>query len=354
MVERAARRHRRPARQPLHAPAAPGHGLRQPPVRRRAVARRAGRLLRADARRMAGIERPGRRQRRLPGARAPGTCTTTSTPTARSCSAASRAARSARCRSPARPASSRPSSTPDDPVHTPRGLNIANPAVEQSLADAVTDLRRRGHPARRAAARLAVRAPRRRADPDPRRPRQRRRLQRDQRRLGRLRREPRLPERAARLELRDGDAVHRRRCPVDTRTILTYSQSTEPELALLRRPDADVLQQAVGRRGLLRGRDRGRPEPPGDGDLRAGPATRARRARRRCACPLVPAYRASARRPTARTGRRSRSPRAPRRPDVGQPDRRDARRRTGRPRTSIGFVRLGVQVGAPGAPETRT
>ena len=33
-----------------------------------------------------------------------------------------------------------------DPVHTPRGLNIANPAVEQSFADAVSDLRNAGIP----------------------------------------------------------------------------------------------------------------------------------------------------------------------------------------------------------------
>jgi acyl-homoserine-lactone acylase len=34
----------------------------------------------------------------------------------------------------------------NDPVHTPSGLNIANPAVEQSFADAVTDLRNSGIP----------------------------------------------------------------------------------------------------------------------------------------------------------------------------------------------------------------
>jgi acyl-homoserine-lactone acylase len=32
----------------------------------------------------------------------------------------------------------------NDPVHTPNGLNVANPAVEQSFADAVTDLRNAG------------------------------------------------------------------------------------------------------------------------------------------------------------------------------------------------------------------
>jgi acyl-homoserine-lactone acylase len=34
----------------------------------------------------------------------------------------------------------------NDPVHTPNGLNIANPAVEQSFADAVSDLRNAGIP----------------------------------------------------------------------------------------------------------------------------------------------------------------------------------------------------------------
>jgi acyl-homoserine-lactone acylase len=34
----------------------------------------------------------------------------------------------------------------NDPVHTPRGLNIGNPAVQQSFADAVTDLRNSGIP----------------------------------------------------------------------------------------------------------------------------------------------------------------------------------------------------------------
>jgi hypothetical protein len=34
----------------------------------------------------------------------------------------------------------------NDPVHTPNGLNVANPAVEQSFADAVSDLRNAGIP----------------------------------------------------------------------------------------------------------------------------------------------------------------------------------------------------------------
>ena len=102
-------------------------------------------------RRMTGLERPGGRQRRLPGAARPGTCTTTSTRTARSCSGGSRAARSARCPWPARRASTRRSSTPNDPVHTPRGLNIANPRRRAVV-------RRRGHrPARARASRSTLR-----------------------------------------------------------------------------------------------------------------------------------------------------------------------------------------------------
>ncbi|MEJ7715638.1 MAG: hypothetical protein WKF40_08040 [Thermoleophilaceae bacterium] len=56
--------HRRPAGQPLHARPAPGHGLRQPPARRRAVARPAGRAvpLQPRPRRLA---RPGERGRRV-------------------------------------------------------------------------------------------------------------------------------------------------------------------------------------------------------------------------------------------------------------------------------------------------
>ena len=75
----------------------------------------------------------------------------------------------------------------NDAVHTPRGLNIANPAVEQSLADAVTDLRDAGIPLdaplrgwqyeRRGSERIPIHGG----------PGTRRRLQRDQRRLGRLR-----------------------------------------------------------------------------------------------------------------------------------------------------------------------
>ena len=148
----------------------------------------------------------------------------------------------------------------NDGVHTPNGLNIANPAVEQSFADAVQDLTRRRHPARRGARppgsrRLAVRAARIAEDPDPRRAGRRRRLQRDQRRLDRLGREPGLHERPARLELRDGGELHGRRLPErhphDPHLLAVH----RPGLALVQGPDGDVLEQAVGGRGVLRERD---------------------------------------------------------------------------------------------------
>ena len=84
-------------------------------------------------------QRPGRRERGLPGARRRGTSATTSTPRARCCSAASRA-RAAR-RVPA--AHAGVYTTPfdaADPVNTPRGLNTATRRSQPALADAVNDL----------------------------------------------------------------------------------------------------------------------------------------------------------------------------------------------------------------------
>ena len=153
----------------------------------------------------------------------------------------------------------------NDPVHTPNGLNIANPAVEQSFADAVSDLRNAGIPLdaplrdwqyeRRGSERIPIHGG----------PGGVGRVQRDQRRLDRA---P-APTPATRNVPHGSSFVMVAQftddpdCPVDTRTILTYSQSTNP-IAVLRRPDAHVLQQGVGGRALLRGRDRGRPEPRGD------------------------------------------------------------------------------------------
>ena len=75
----APQRHRRAARRQVRPALAREGRARQPPVPRRALARRPGDALRAGAGRHAPrLERPGRRLRRLPAARATGTCATTS------------------------------------------------------------------------------------------------------------------------------------------------------------------------------------------------------------------------------------------------------------------------------------
>ena len=116
-------------------------------------------------------------------------------------------------------------------MHTPNGLNIANPAVEQSFADAVNDLRNAGIPLdaplrgdwqyeRRGSEQIPIHGG----------PGDRRRVQRDQRRLGLGSGPnpgyPNVPHGSSFVMAAqftdDAD------CPVDTRTILTYSQSTNP------------------------------------------------------------------------------------------------------------------------------
>src|SRR6476620_1520113 len=64
---------------------------------------------------------------------------------------------------------------------------------------------------------------------------------------------PGLPERAARLELRDDLAVHEwlPRVALDPH-VFAFD---EPVVAVLRRPDAHVQPQAVARHALLRARD---------------------------------------------------------------------------------------------------
>jgi acyl-homoserine-lactone acylase len=113
----------------------------------------------------------------------------------------------------------------NDPVHTPNGLNIANPAVEQSFADAVTDLRDAGIPLdaplrgyqyeRRGSERIPIHG-----GPGS---------------VGVFNAinvgwsppsgYPNVPHGSSFVmaaQFTDGD------CPVDARTILTYSQSTNP------------------------------------------------------------------------------------------------------------------------------
>src|SRR5207237_1241485 len=85
-------------------------------------------------------------------------------------------------------------------------------------------------------------------DPHPRRARHRWPVQRDQRALEAA---GRLARRAARLELRDGHPVPEDGLPEEPLDphLLAVGQ---PELAVLRGPDADVLAEEVGRPAVLR------------------------------------------------------------------------------------------------------
>ena len=112
---------------------------------------------------------------------------------------------------------------PDDPVNTPNGLNTGSPGVRAALADAVKELRDLGIPLDAKPARLAVRAARRRAHPDPRRPGRPRRLQRDQRPV---RGSQGLPGRWQRVELRDGRAPDRAAARSRGRSSPTRSRRT--------------------------------------------------------------------------------------------------------------------------------
>ena len=121
---------------------------------------------------------------------------------------------------------------PADPVNTPRGLNTDNPLVGAALADAVTDLARRRHPARRDAARVPVRGSRRQGDPDPRRPGNARGVQRDQRAW-----DPQAgyPERPARLQLHRRDRLRGKRgCPVKAAHLRHLRPVREPALVATR------------------------------------------------------------------------------------------------------------------------
>ena len=110
------------------------------------------------------------------------------------------------------------------------------------------------HPARRGVRRLPLRAARRGADPDPRRPRHPGGLQRDRRPLGSRRR---LQRHHRRLELRDGRLVRGRlRARPHDPHLLAVG---EPGLRVLRRPDADVLGEAVEQPAVLPQRRSKRP-----------------------------------------------------------------------------------------------
>ena len=222
----AARGHRRPARQPLHAPAAAGHGVHEPPVRRRAVARRARRPSARRTRSMTGSNGPVDVSAACPVLRGLGP--------ARQPRLERRdpvpALRDPRAR---RGAGGRHARALHDAVRrrTTRctrrtGSTSPTRSVEQSFADAVTDLRSAGIPLDAPLRGYQYERRGTRADPDPRRPghasaSSTRSTSAGRRRAG-------LPERAARLELRVHDAVHGRRARRRA-SILTYSQSTNPD-----------------------------------------------------------------------------------------------------------------------------
>ena len=300
---------------PAQPPGRPEHRLQQPPVRRRALARRAGRLLRGRPRRHAAGQRgPGRRQRRLPGARGlgparrPRLARGDPLPPLRHAGAAGRRRRW----SATRP-STRRRFDAHDPVNTPERPQHRQPAGRAGARRRGLGPRRRRHPPRRAAARLPVREARRREDPDPRRPRRRRRLQRDQRQLGRPAGRAGLPEHPPRLELRDGHPVHRtalrRRRPLDPH-LLAVGQ---PGLALLRptRPGCSRT-----RSGSTRPSARTRSAEPGpDLDHDPGLPARGLRAARRSAgrAPTGAARHRSKARRRKRSCKAQRRPRARRR-----------------------------------------
>ena len=144
---------------------------------------------------------------------------------------------------------------PNDPVNTPRGLNTDNSTVRAALADSVKELRDQGIP-------LDARL---------------REYQYE------MRGKERIPIHggpgglgvfnaiSAPFKAREGfpDIVHGSsfvmaahlngtRCP-DSRSILTYSLSANPDSPSLRRPDPALLAQALGGHALLRRGDPARP-----------------------------------------------------------------------------------------------
>ena len=162
--------------------------------------------------------RPGRRLRGLPGARRLGP--------ARRPRLERRAAvsplRVARCwRAPAESCRRRPCSrTPfdvDDPVHTPNGLNTANPNRRRRARRCGQRPRGVQHPARRTASRLSVRGPRHaKPDPDPRRPGQASASSTRSTCSWNGAPAARLQRRRPRLELRDGHGLRRGRLSQST------------------------------------------------------------------------------------------------------------------------------------------
>ena len=222
----------------------PQAGLPRPPVRGRAVAPAARRLLQrapgADRR-----QRPGRRQRSLPGARRLGRDAQPRQPRGDSVRRFAR-----QVSGPRRAAFTTPFDV-SDPVNTPvRARHRRTRTVGPALADAVTDLQRRGDPARRAARRLPVRAAR-----APRRSRStaaraaRASSTRSRTSGIRPRATPTSPHGSSFMMVDrvrpEGEVPEG---PLDPHLLGVG----EPELEALRRPDPDVLAEEVGRPALLR------------------------------------------------------------------------------------------------------
>ena len=189
---------------------------------------------------------------------------------------------------------------PTDPVNTPRGLNTDEPARSgRRCATRSPTCDGSAFPLDAHAARRPVRAARRREDPDPRRPRRpERRVQRDQRAVGGGRG---LPERAARLELRDGRAAGRTAAPTRARSSPTRSRRTRP-----RRTSATRRGCSAARSGstCASARTRSSPTRTCRHALRRGAVLEPPRADVRCRCAARERIRRFARRWAASARRR--------------------------------------------------
>ena len=239
-----------------------------------------------------------------------------------------------------------------DPVHTPNGLNIANPAVEQSFADAVSDLRNAGIPLdaplrdwqyeRRGSEKIPIHG-------GPGSVGVFNAINVGWTGSGANAGYSNVPHGSSFVMVAQftGDED----CPVDTRTILTYSQSTNPnspyfadqtrmfsnkqwvdeaycEDEIAADPNLEVHGDLASRRGY--------PRPKGATPLRV---------------PLVPAFRqCTVAGPHPRAAARVPVVRSPA-PDVGQPHRRHAGRRTAPPRTSPASCSSTCRSARPDAPD---
>ena len=220
----------------------------------------------------------------------------------------------------------------NDGVHTPNGLNIANPAVEQSFADAVDDLNNAGIPLDAAL--------------DPPGPDVWQYERRGSQKIP-IHGGPGDPEgifNAINVGWTGSGASPGYNnvphgssfvmaasftddaCPNDTRTILTYSQSTDPSSPWFKDQTEMFSNKEWVDEALLRERDPCRPEPRGDDDRRVDPATRDPKAASPVNVRLVPAFEecTSADSTSRRTARGALV--QPAGPELGLPDGRRAGR----------------------------